>query len=343
MDNEIAQIQPSVIQRRLAPEVVSRVGAADQINPIPGQPTTGFNAHAGEVMASPRVFAIYWGRDYGSPATGMNAKAVEMDRFLTTVMPSRYFTVLGEYLVGPGSFLGSTWVDHAPGLAQTFTFDGMRAVLGSWLDAGLAPQVPGSGELNLVFLIFPPAEVTLTQNDGSGGFCGYHYSGLYHKGLGKANLFFAVVDTTGGTSAVAHELAETATDRSGNGWFSDDGDRPEIGDVCSACGSATLTLGGFPVASYWLANESRCLQQDDLTPGPPPPQVTVPDVRGQTAAEAIGALRSRGLVVHEQSVVDNLCNFIGQVTAQSPAGGTQEPEGSTVTIWVGVRPPHPCP
>jgi PASTA domain len=343
MDNDTARIQPSIIQRRLGPKAAAGVGAADQINPIAGQPTTGFNAHAGEVMASPRVFAIYWGRDYGSPATGMNARAVEMDRFLTTVMPSRYFTMLAEYLVGPGSFLGSTWVDHAPGLAQTFSLDGIRAVLGGWLDAGLAPQVPGPDEMNLVFLIFPPAEVTLTDNGGNGGFCGYHYSGLYHKGLGKANLFFAVVDTTGGTSAVAHELAETATDRSGNGWFSDDGDHPEIGDVCSGCGSVALSLGSFTVASYWLVNESRCLQQDDLTPPPPPPEIAVPDVRGQAAAEAISALQSRGFAFHEQTVVDNTCNNIGQVLAQNPAGGTEEPKGSAVTIFVAVRPAHPCP
>ena len=351
MENETAQVQPTFVQRRLDPELAARMAATVQINPIPGCPTTGFNAHAGEVMASPRVFAIYWGRSYGTPATGMNATAVQMDRFLTMLMPSRYFTMLGEYLVGPGTFLRSTWVDHAPNLAQTLTYDGIRSVLIGWLDAGLTPQVPGPNELDLAFLIFPPTEVTLVDNNNNGGFCGYHYSGLYNKQLGKNNLFFGVVDTTGGSSAVAHELAELATDRSdGNGWHSDDQsptnpifNYPEIADVCSACGSAALTLGSFNVASYWLVNESRCLQQDDLTPPPPPPQVTVPDERGNFAADAISDLQSRGFAVHETSVVDPTCNAIGQVMRQLPAGGMQEPRGSTVTIWVGVRPAHPCP
>jgi hypothetical protein len=49
------------------------------INPINCEPTTGFNAHAGEVLSAPKVFAIYWGRDYGSPATGMNATAQNFD------------------------------------------------------------------------------------------------------------------------------------------------------------------------------------------------------------------------------------------------------------------------
>ena len=116
-----------------------------------------------------------------------------------------------------------------------------------------------------------------------------------------------------------------------------------FGSPCSACGSASLSIGGFNVASYWLVNEGRCLQQDDLTPPPPPPQVTVPNERGQFAAAAIRDLQSRGFAVHETTVPDPLCNSIGQVMTQAPAGGTRAPEGSTVTIWVGAQPAHPCP
>ena len=75
----------------------------------------------------------------------------------------------------------------------------------------------------------------------------------YHHD-GDPNLFYAVVDPTGGTSATSHELAEAFTDPALNAWFSDDDDHPEIGDVCSSCGSQTLILNGFSVASYWLVN-----------------------------------------------------------------------------------------
>jgi hypothetical protein len=268
----IALGAPSVVQWRLEPAAAEQVRATVDINPIPGVATTGFNAHGGEVMASPRVFAIYWGRDYGTPAAGMNARATGLDSFFSMVMTSRYLDMLGQYLVGQGTFLGSTWVDHDPGTAQTLTFDQMRDVLINWLDAGLTPEVPAWNERDLLFVIFPPTEVMLTDNDGGVGFCGYHWWGHYHNSpFQKGNLFFAVVDTTGGTDVVAHELAEAFTDRSVNGWFSDDGGGPEIGDVCSACGSQTLTLGGFSLASYWLVDAGRCLQQSDVTPAPPPP------------------------------------------------------------------------
>ena len=91
----------------------------------------------------------------------------------------------------------------------------------------------------------------------------------YHHD-GDPNLFYAVVDPTGGTSATSHELAEAFTDPALNAWFSDDGDHPEIGDVCSSCGSQTLILNGFSVASYWLVNARRCLQQSDLDDRQPP-------------------------------------------------------------------------
>lgn len=70
---------------------------------------------------------------------------------------------------------------------------------------------------------------------------------------------------------------------------------------------------------------------------------TVPDVVGDFSSTAIGVLRDAGFAVRQLSFVDDQCNAIGQVGSQSPGGGTVAPIGSTVTIWVGVRPQHPCP
>jgi hypothetical protein len=320
------------------PPSTADVGLDVTIEPLPGEVTTGFGPHSGKVMTAPRVFSIYWGRTYGSPATGINAKATTLDSFLATVVASRYVDNLAQYGVGAGTFIGSTWVDHSPGQAQTFTMDQIATILAAWLDAGLSPEVPSPDEQNLLFVIFPPQEVTLVDNNGQGGFCGYHMRAHYHHD-GDPNLFYAVVDPTGGTSATSHELAEAFTDPALNAWFSDDGDHPEIGDVCSSCGSQTLILNGFSVASYWLANAGRCLQQSDLD-GPP---ATVPALVGLPVAQARSAIFAAGLTRIEQGVFDKKCEHLDEVIEQSPAAGTQLPHGAPVTITVGDKPPGGCP
>jgi PASTA domain len=341
VSREESSNKPSIIQRWLPEGVAFRIQADEAIPPVPGQSTQGFNAHAGEVMADPSVFAIYWGRDFGAPDTGTNARASNMDSFLTMVMSSTYLDLLGEYSVGRGEFIGSTWIDHQPSIPLTVTYDQMRDLLIGWLDTGISPAVPALDEHNLLFVIFASSQVTFTDNDGKGGFCGYHYYGHYHNSpLGKDNLFFAVIDSTGDTATVGHELVEAFTDRSSNGWYSDDDPYSEIADSCSFCGSPGVTLNGFPLASYWLTSKGRCLQQSDITAMPPS---IVPNVLGESAGPARTAIEAAGFLLHQQSVADHTCAAIGKVIRQSPQAGSQESEGSVVSIWIGARPPHECP
>jgi hypothetical protein len=265
------------IQRIPAPEVAAQRRDAATIEPLPGEPTTGFSPNSDEIMSSPRVFAIYWGRDFGTPTTGTNAVAQNFDAFFTTVLNSLYMNQLSQYGIESATFLGSTWVDHDPGTAQSFTFNDMAQLLTNWLDDGLTPVRPESNETNLLFVIFAPKEVTLTDNNGvSGLFCAYHYAAYYSKSslFSKPNLFYAAIGSGSGTAPVAHEMVEAFTDRNpGQGWYTSSGPGAEIADVCNACGVGILTLNNFQVASYWLDDIGRCLQQSDLIPVPPPPPV----------------------------------------------------------------------
>ena len=266
------------VQRLPAPDVATRAGGAD-ITVIPGT-DTNFSANGGVVMYNPRVFAIYWGRDYGTPTTGMNSTAQFLDSYFASVVNSSYIDPLAQYNVNRGTFLGSTWTDHDPGTPQTQSESDIATRLTNWLDAGMSPEVPVQDEHDLLFVIFAPTEVTLTYNGypqnspPPNGFCGYHHADFYHKSsiFGQSNLFWAIVTPTAGTEVVSHELVEAFTDRDGNGWHSSNA---EIGDACSACGIGTLTFKGFQVASYWLVNQDRCLQQADLSPPPPPGNLLV--------------------------------------------------------------------
>jgi hypothetical protein len=270
---------PRTVQRLPAPDVATRARDAG-ITVRPGT-DTNFSAHGGVVMYNPRVFAIYWGRDYGTPATGMNSTAQFFDSYFAAVVNSSYMDPLAQYNnVNRGTFLGSTWVDHDPGTPQTASRDDIKNYLTNWLDAGMSPVVPAQDEHDLLFVIFAPSEVTLKDNSHlqsdppPNGFCGYHSHDFYHKSniFGQSNLFWAIVTSTAGTDVVSHELVEAFTDRDQNGWHSSNA---EIGDACSACGVGTLAFKGFVVASYWLVNANRCLQQEDLTPPPPPGNLSV--------------------------------------------------------------------
>lgn len=57
--------------------------------------------------------------------------------------------------------------------------------------------------------------------------------------------------------------------------------------------------------------------------------VVVPDVQGLDVDEAKAKLEAAGFDVR---VIQFF--FTGQVNNQSPAGGTEAPKGSTITLWV---------
>ncbi len=76
-----------------------------------------------------------------------------------------------------------------------------------------------------------------------------------------------------------------------------------------------------------------------------PPGVTVPNVTGQSQNAAMANLTAVGLQSQVSFVADNSCNDLGDVISQSPDGGAQVTQGSTVSLSVGQMPPPPfqCP
>jgi beta-lactam-binding protein with PASTA domain len=71
-------------------------------------------------------------------------------------------------------------------------------------------------------------------------------------------------------------------------------------------------------------------------------RVAVPDVRGETVADARAILQAVGLRVGSTAnVVDPTCNNIGLVTGQNPTTGTVVVQGSAVNLSVGKAPSPP--
>jgi hypothetical protein len=70
----------------------------------------------------------------------------------------------------------------------------------------------------------------------------------------------------------------------------------------------------------------------------------VPDLSGDSTAQAGQALQAAGLVLGTvRGVVDNSCSNIGTVMSQNPAAGSRVSLASPVSVTIGTRPPNPCP
>jgi hypothetical protein len=78
---------------------------------------------------------------------------------------------------------------------------------------------------------------------------------------------------------------------------------------------------------------------------PPPSQVAVPDILGDSRAQASSALSAAGLTLGTQTgVIDDSCNNIGSVLSQTPTAGTLLAPGTAVNVTIGQMPRrHPCP
>jgi PASTA domain/Regulator of chromosome condensation (RCC1) repeat len=70
----------------------------------------------------------------------------------------------------------------------------------------------------------------------------------------------------------------------------------------------------------------------------------VPDLTGDTTAQASQALQAAGLVLGAVSkATDKYCNHLGTVMSQNPVAGSRASLGSAVSVTTGQAPPNGCP
>jgi len=149
-----------------------------------------------------------------------------------------------------------------------------------------------------------------------------------------------------GTTGTAYSGSATATFPSGGTWgFVTAPSVPGL--TLTYNGTTGFTLSGTPTTAGTYNFSARATddfsQSTDASfsivisdPAPPPaPQKTVPDVRDNTQATAVGKIQDEGLVA-SVSFTSNNANSgnNGKVASQNPAGGTSVDSGSTVFITV---------
>jgi hypothetical protein len=262
------------MQQRLA-------GPAAAVNQGCHGNVSGVSGHDQHVVANPKVVLIYWDQYF----TTMPSAVSETNRFVTDLLGGTYIDGLRQYGINRGSLQASFVIDMSafptpnsrnPGAA--FSESPMQEQLIAWLDANAVSPAPAGDETSLVYLIFAPSDTTLSLRTSEGvitsGFCGYHQHGK-RRAIGQDdNLFWGTVHGYDKSSSekvfvdsisycVSHELVEAFSNRDDRGFFTDDGNGCEIGDLCEApAGSdtaVTVPFGQWQVESYWSQKDRTCI------------------------------------------------------------------------------------
>jgi hypothetical protein len=207
----------------------------------------------------------------------------QANQLISDLVHGPFMNGLAQYGVGTGSVLKEIVIDTsttpAPGKPWDSS-DGADAVqLKRWLiDATVTPE-PAQDQLSLVFMIFLPTSLALTNGKDKNGNVitdvgGWHHSSQYNEGSNNHDLFWGLVRTDQATQSssrefvnsispvVGHELAEAFTNPGADGFFDA---TCELGDICEVDGAGNLSTfqyRGWPVEPYWSNWDKGCIHGD---------------------------------------------------------------------------------
>jgi hypothetical protein len=215
----------------------------------------------GPLLTNVQVYAIFWGSAWQqSPASDT---VTYMNGFFDYILTSPLMDQMAEYSVqgqtiGYGSRIGTTNIT-APDPGATVADSDIQQLINNGIASNTLPQ----SSANMLYFVFLPSGVTVTQDGSSScqAFCGYHDNI-------NGQLFYAVMPypdcqgCTGNlatfdalTSTISHELCESVTDPiPGQGWY--DQNNGEIGDICAW---KTKQLGNYTVQLEWSNSANSCV------------------------------------------------------------------------------------
>jgi len=231
--------------------------------------------YAGPVIASVKVAVVLWGA--GVPKSTTSAIAP----FFKAMVNSTYVDQLAQYstnitgvngMMGTdqtiirGSFRGKFRITPSNG-SKSLTDGDVRTELKAQIAAGKLP----AANLNTLYMIYFPADITITL--GGGRSCSSF--GAYHEAVSStvtpSNIFYGVMPDCGGgfptiTVVSSHEFAEAITDAIPTpgthpaypqAWNTSNG--YEIGDLCEGH-DTTLTGGGetYTVQEVFTNSTNAC-------------------------------------------------------------------------------------
>ena len=182
-------------------------------------PWDRMTSHGGAVIASPRIRLLYVG-----PTKNFDAMVSWM------VSSPTYWSILAQYGVGAGEYLGSDTVDPSTFFQPDDVQGGYigASTLGQRIhDAVTALPPSDAGVANAWVVFLSGVNVDL----GEGKTCSWALG--YHWNYGQEP--YSVIPDCGASGwTLTHEIAEMVTDPAGGGWYSNADINPaggEIGDL----------------------------------------------------------------------------------------------------------------
>lgn len=212
------------------------------------------------------------------------------------------------------------WGDNSHGLLGNGTSTGMSTV---------PVQVPGLAGVTQISANFYDA-FALAGPAGTVWYWGTRFIGA---GDGTNTSQFTPVPT--GLSGVS-QIAAGGDDAivvlsSGSVLIWGDNSRGELG-----LGTTDFNAHDSPVLVRVLASASLVASGEDDVMAVASPAPRIPSVIDDTQAGAAQALQAAGYVLGRVStVVDITCQYLGVVKTQSPAAGTVDPPGTSVSVAIG--------
>jgi hypothetical protein len=244
------------------------------------QPWNRMQSHRGMILPSMHVELVYAGQ------AGVDG-AESFDTFVRWLLTSSYWGILAQYGVQAGTVDGSVRVDAnalippelvAGGLIDGLVLDariqqvlhptsspdgGAEADAGSGGDGGDAgndAEPPLSVPKSQAYVFFLPDGVNVTLN----GIQTCDQAGGYHSFDADGDPYIIIPPCSVGRSTLtlSHELAETATDPTNQGWYSDmDAANAggEVGDLCNF--PVASPVEGWTVTELWSNADGDCEPQ----------------------------------------------------------------------------------
>jgi len=208
----------------------------------PKVPWDRMTSHGGVVIATPRIRLLYVG-----PTKNFDAMVSWM------VSSPTYWSIMAQYGVGPGEYLGSDTVDPSTFFQTDDVVGGYIAAstLGQRIHDAIAKLPPSeAGVANAWVVFLSGVNVDLGEGKTCQWALGYHWS------YGPEP--YSVIPACGASGwTLTHEIAEMVTDPTGAGWYSNDDIQPaggEIGDLCNF----PVSVEGNLVSALWSNADGDC-------------------------------------------------------------------------------------